>query len=141
MKKIINFKNYICFILAFLMMITGIYLYETQMDSSFALRTQEPAAVILNEVSAVLQDAYALIESGPQTVFNSRNSGTVLYRVFRCGKIYDKNMQINEKQYAVIHFIQELDIRMCRTDNLTQIFNVLYIHHQDGVKGAGLFLL
>ena len=142
MKRVIGYKNYICFVLVFLIVVTGICLCESRMDSSFALHTYDSGGATLNRVSPVLQNTVmAVKENSSQDVINNRGGRTMLYKALRCGKIHDGNMQVVEKQYDIIHFMQELDIRLCRTDNLTQVFNVLYIHHQDGVKGAGLFLL
>ena len=136
MKNVIGYKNYICVAFAFLMTIIGVYLCENQMDSSFALRVLESSVCTLDDDSATLQDTvYAKEELGVRNVIDNRGR-TNFCRIMRCGKMHENNLPSVDIKYGIIRFLQQLDIRMCRTDNLTQVFNVLYIQHQDGVKGA-----
>ncbi len=139
MKRVIGFKNYICFALAFFMIIIGVYLCEKQMDSSFALRVYETMVLTLDEDIATQQDAvYAKEEGVFQDVINNRGRINI-GKMIRYSKIHEDNLQCVDAQRGMIQYLQKLDICLCRTENLTQIFNVLYIHHQDGVKGARLF--
>lgn len=139
MKEVIEHKKHICFILAIFMLITGICLREAQMDSSFALRQYEPACMTLDRASQALQDtAYAVEEVNSQDVINNNTCRIDIQRLLKQGRTYAGNAFVIEKQYAIIHYLQELDIRLCRTDNLTSVFTVIYIHHQDGVKKAAI---
>ena len=136
MEKVIGYKNYICVAFAFLMTVIGVYLCENQMDSSFALRVMESSVWTLDEDSVTLQDTvYAKEELCVQNMINSRGRMS-LCRIMRCGKMHENNLTGADMKYGIMRFLQQLDIRMCRTDNLTQVFNVLYIQHQDGVKGT-----
>ena len=138
MKKALEYKNYICVVFAFLMIVIGICLCENQADSSFALRTLENAVLTLDRADAVLQGKFYIKEEVEiQNIINNRNRINISRRM-GCGKTQEDNLQSVDARYDMIRFLHERDIRMCRTDNLTQVFNVLYIHHQDGVKGAGL---
>ena len=55
MKKAVRYKNYICVVFAFLMIIIGICLCETQADSSFALRTCENVVLTWDRNDSTLQ--------------------------------------------------------------------------------------
>ena len=139
MRRVIGYKNYICFALVLFMIVIGIYLCEKQIDSSFALRMFEESVLTLGEdITSRRDTVYAKEEGAFQDVINNRGRINIS-RVIRYSKIREDNLQRMDTQHGMVHYLQELDIRLCRTDNLTQIFNVLYIHHQDGVKGARLF--
>lgn len=138
MKEELKYKNYICFILAILMLIMGICLRESQMDSSFALRQYEPACITLDKESPVQPyTAYAAKEAGTQDAINNGVGRIDIQKLLKQGRTYDRNASVMDRQHAIVHYLQELDIRLCRTDNLTSVFTVIYIHHQDGVKRQG----
>lgn len=138
MKKAVRYKKYICVVFAFLMIIIGICLCENQADSSFALRTLENAVLTLDRADAVLQGKFYIKEEVEiQNIINNRNRINIGRRVGGT-KIQEDNLQSMSAGDDMIRYLHERDIRMCRTDNLTQVFNVIYIQHQNGVKGAGL---
>ena len=140
MKKAVRYKNYICVVFAFLMVVIGICLCENQADSSFALRTFENTVLTLDRADAVLQGKFYIKEEVEiQNIINNRNRINIGRRVGGT-KIQEDNLQSMSAGDDMIRYLHERDIRMCRTDNLTQVFNVIYIQHQNGVKGAGLFV-
>lgn len=140
MKQIIIHKKCICFILAVLVLIVGICLRETQVDSSFALRMHEPFGVTLCKADLTRRDmVFAMEDGSPQDVIDNGTAKIDMHKSIKCGRMYDRNFSVEEKRYAILRYLQELDIRLCRTDNLTSVFTVLYIHHQDGVKRVRIF--
>lgn len=135
MKRVIGYKNYICFVLALLIIITGICLRETKTDSSFALRQCEKSYMTLDSASFALQDRlYMVEETRPQDVMGNGNNRLDVQRLLKQVRMYDGSVPVLDRQHAIIHYLQELDIRLCRTNNLTSVFTVIYIYHQDGVK-------
>ena len=141
MHEGIENKKYICFILAILILITGICLRETKTDSSFALQPCKKIYLTLDSGSSALQNtAYAVEETNPRDVINNGGIRIDIQKLLKQGRTYDGRVPVLDRQHAIVHYLQELDIRLCRTDNLTSVFTVIYIHHQDGVKKAGMLI-
>ena len=139
MSEVIIYKKHISSILAIFIVLTGICLHGMQMDSSFVLQKQSGRVLTLSGDSSACQDTvYAVEEPNTQGTMHRGGSRIYTYRVLKNAKTYDDSVMGIEKKHATVQYLQEIDSRLCRTENLSSVFTVLYIHHQDGVKQVGV---
>jgi len=140
MREVIMYKKCISSILAIFIILTGICLHGMQMDSSFVLQKQDSSVLTLSGDASVCQDAvYVVEETNTQGTMHRGGGRIYTYRVLKNAKTNDDRVTGIEKKHAAVQYLQELDSRLCRTENLSSVFTVLYIHHQDGVKQVGAF--
>ena len=135
MDEVILHRKYICFIWAIILVLIGICLHGMQRDSSFVLQNQKKGIQIIKGNDSVCNDAVLLMEETKASDIAYKGNGRMHFnRGLRTAKAYAENEVMIELKHAIEHYLHKIDIRLCRTDNLSSIFTVLYIHHQDGVK-------